>query len=152
MQPPGSPAAAVTQVLYGSGAGFWLLLLVFEGPVLSTADGWERCPHFPKVQSCRSSCGPSAAFPSLHPGSAPGETRLCAWAAFNPTGREMVHPCLPLTSLSPPAIAPSSLSNCSPWTGTCYQSGRGVPAAARLASKVLPFRSLTGLIGFLLLP
>lgn len=44
--------------------------------------------------------------------------------------KEMVHPCLPFTFLCPPAIAPSSLLNCSPQAGSCYRLGRGVPAAA----------------------
>lgn len=63
MQPPGSPAAAVSQALQSGGARLLLLLLLFEGPEHSTADGWERCPRLPKVQSCRPSCGPGAAFP-----------------------------------------------------------------------------------------
>lgn len=49
-------------------------------------------------------------------------------------------------------LLPHGCRNCSPWAGTCHGSGRGVPAAARPASNVLPFLSLAGSIGFCSFP
>lgn len=151
MQPPGSPAAAVTRVLSCGSAGLLLPLLVLEGPAHSMADGWRDA----RVSRRFNPAGPSVGqgLPSPHCVLAVCLVKLCFACGLHLIGTKGNGASLFTFHL------PMSSCNCSLIPVELQPSGRDLPLAwqgcsccSMMSYKDLSFLIPTGSTDSLLLP